>query len=270
MTTSHDDTTEAMQETLELLKGFLDLYGCPAVAEDLGVSRSTLYRTVASGNLSPALKRTVWGWISNWFDDDPRLGVVEEEGEERYEGEVSGDLEVAARLGRIEVVLEELWGAIGRVGERLEQGAGERSGHGVPLGKEVRWIEEGVGVNRPSGPAALRTVVTLEPEPSEEYGGHKWTVRRWREGRARVKQLQKSSDRVARLEAEVDQMALEVQMSEETGLTLPPAVRPWQVGERRDQLDWRRKALLRLRREKASAVRWRRLRRVMSGGLWKW
>ena len=283
MMTSHDDTTPetaqtegteggpaARQETLELLKGLLELYGHRRVAADLGVARSTPYRAVGSGKLSAALERRLWQWMENWGEDEPEMILVEEEDEEAVEQDYWDQPEVAARLDQAEEELEDLRAVVARLGEQVEALAAEGSRVRASVGREVWRGEQQESVNSFLVPVVRRTVVSSEPAPGEDYGEATWMVGSWRDGQARVRRLRAKGDRIARLEIEVEQKKLELRMSDEMELTLAPAVRPWEDGERRDQMEWRRKALRRLRRELARALRWRALRRLCTGGLWKW
>ena len=283
MTISRDDTKgapgqtggtaggpAAREKTFELLRGLVELYGHQHVAESLGVARSTPYRAVKSGKLSADLERRVWQWMKHWGEDEPEMLLVEEEAEEAGEQDYWGQLEGVETLGQLEEVVEDLRSVVARLGEQVEAQAAEGSRAGAAVGREASWVEQQVSVNSFLVPVVRRTVVSSEPSPGEDYGEATWMVGSWRDGQARVRRLRAKGDRIARLEIEVEQKELELRMSEEMGLTLAPAVRPWEDWERRNQMAWRRQALKRLRRERDRAVRWRTLRRVLSGGLWKW
>ena len=258
------------EETLELLKGLVAHYGPQRISEDLGVSRSTVYRTVKFGRLTPALEMTVRQWINNWFEDEPEMILVEEEDAEAVEQDYWDQPEVAARLDQAEEELEDLRLVVARLGEQVEALAAEGARVRASVGGGESWGEQQESVNNFLVPVVRRTVVSSEPAPGEDYGEATWMVGSWRDGQARVRRLRAKGDRIARLEIEVEQKKLELRMSDEMELTLAPAVRPWEDGERRDQMEWRRKALRRLRRELARALRWRALRRLCTGGLWKW
>ena len=64
-------------------------------------------------------------------------------------------------------------------------------------------------------------------------------------------------------------LELEVAMLEEHGLTLPPETEPLRGLDRGAQLNWRLEALHDFRRRRARLEFLRRLRRVLSLGLWR-
>ncbi len=63
-------------------------------------------------------------------------------------------------------------------------------------------------------------------------------------------------------------LALEVAMLENHGLTLPPETEPLKGLDRGAQLNWRKKALVDIRRLRSRLELLRRLRRVLTLGLW--
>ena len=64
-------------------------------------------------------------------------------------------------------------------------------------------------------------------------------------------------------------MELEIAMIDEQGLTLPPEDSPVHPSEKSSYLDWRRRALEDLRKERAWLEVLSRVRRVLSLGLWR-
>ena len=64
-------------------------------------------------------------------------------------------------------------------------------------------------------------------------------------------------------------MELKIEITDEQGLTLPPATSPMHPWEKSSYLDWRRRALEDLRRERVRREVLSRLRRVLSLGLWR-
>ena len=64
-------------------------------------------------------------------------------------------------------------------------------------------------------------------------------------------------------------MELEIAMIEEHGLTLPPATSPMHPSEKSSYLDWRRRALEDLRRERVRREALSKVRRILSLGLWR-
>ena len=64
-------------------------------------------------------------------------------------------------------------------------------------------------------------------------------------------------------------MELEIAVIDEQGLTLPPENSPMHPSENSSYLDWPRRALEDLRKERAWMEVLSRLRRVLSLGLWR-
>ena len=63
-------------------------------------------------------------------------------------------------------------------------------------------------------------------------------------------------------------LALEIAMLEDHGLTLPPETEPLRGLDRGAQLNWRKKALVDVGRRRARLVLRRRVRRMLTLGLW--
>ena len=63
-------------------------------------------------------------------------------------------------------------------------------------------------------------------------------------------------------------LTVELALLEEYGLTLPPETYPLKGLDRGGQVNWRRKALVDTRRARRKLELLRRLRRVLSVGLW--
>ena len=110
-------------------------------------------------------------------------------------------------------------------------------------------------------------LVTKDPaEDDEEVFGDAWPlVEQWRT-------LWDGHPAVGRGLAWVSRreliLALEVAMLEEHGLTLPPETEPLKGLDRGAQLNWRKKALVDIRRRRSRLVWLHRLRRALTLGLW--
>ena len=131
-------------------------------------------------------------------------------------------------------------------------------------------VEEGapkVAGSPGPGPELPTLVVALEPQPhvQEAFGAAALLVTEWRCLRAGVGV---GTARVERARAAERRWALEIEMIEEFGLTLPPETGPLNKSRRDTHLGWRKEALNRARRERIRAQRLRCLRRVLTFGLW--
>ena len=88
----------------------------------------------------------------------------------------------------------------------------------------------------------------------------------WRGVRAEFLKTLKTGTTLDRTEVQERMLELELAIVEEHGLTLPPAVFPWDKFDRRDQVWERRQDLKRVRTERNQALLRRWLRRVFTFG----
>ena len=104
-------------------------------------------------------------------------------------------------------------------------------------------------------------VVTGDYAPGdEEVYGEAWPlVEEWRA-------LELRRDAGTKLERI---MELDIALVDECGLTLPPATSPMHPSERETHLGWRRRELDDLRRERVKQELLRRVRRVLTFGVWR-
>ena len=108
-------------------------------------------------------------------------------------------------------------------------------------------------------------LVTADAEPGEElvYGDAATAVIvQWREARDLVGQIK---DALGRLNVRERRLKLEIELIEQHDLTLPPATRPWDWGDRRQEVR-RRNELL---DEAIVDRKMLRLRRFLTLGLWR-
>ena len=112
------------------------------------------------------------------------------------------------------------------------------------------------------------TLVNLEQQASDEaVFGHAWpSVKEWRELRASHPFKGKG---VEWLEEEIHLRKLEIVLIGEHELTLPPETYPWDSLGRKTQVEWRRRTLVRLEKERFRAGIKRRLRRLLTLKRWR-
>ena len=245
----------------ELLEGLVRRRGRVAAAEALEVNYRTLVRSIESGVLSRRVRES----LERLAETEPDAGALQAEG--RVEA-------LASRVGALEEEVGGLRGAVeaqserqeefeGRLAQLEDQGAARASAAGSEAQASERWRPPSRAYGRP-GPG----VVTVEPQPDEEaaFGPAAPLVAEWRrlgtEGA-------EDGGRLERARAEERRWELEVAMIGEFGLTLPPETEPLDASRRDDHLGWRRKALARARRERRRRENLRRLRRILSLGLWR-
>ena len=256
---------------MALLRDLVRDMGTMQAAEALGVDRKTVWRGMSAGRLSPRLADAI----------EP-LGVADSarqlERVEALEGrveEVAGDVNALRQEVREEI--EAVRGEIDALGDRGTHGASKPDGRLVGL-DELR--RSAMGAAARVGQAGMRrraamienrreypSLVTREPaDDDQEVYGEAWPlVDEWRTLELR-REVGTKLDQ-ARTRERI--MALEIAMIDEQDLTLPPASSPMHPSEKSSYLDWRRRALDDLRRERAWLEILSRVRRGLTFGLWR-
>ena len=240
--------------------------GHKGAARELGVNPRTVAGSVKQG-MSRRVREALERMLVDW-DGEAR---------DRLEDEMEGvKVEVAG-------VRERVAGLEGELREGL-QALGEQQAQGMRrLERRIAQAEAGKGGGNAVSPAAATSpargagppsrrrypdLVTTAPDADEEevYGDTWPLVGEWRrlwDGHpAQGKGLAWVSRRERILE-------LEVAMLEEHGMTLPPETEPLRGLDRGAQLNWRLKALHEFRKRRARLELLRRLRWVLSLGLWR-
>ena len=252
-----------------LLGDLIGEQGKTQAAETLGVSPRTLTRYEESRRLTPTL-----------------AGALERH---LLEGGGSAAATQRHRLGMLEDGLKELERMMGEGLAALRQegqAAVERQDKAVAaLEKRVAALETGAQTGTPAAggvaspgntaPTAKPVVqrprrvypdlVTAEAEPGEElvYGDAATAVIvKWREARDA---FDAATDAMDILNARERRLKLEVELIEEHELTLPPATRPWDWGDRRQEVRRRNEMLYEVNVDRKML----RLRRFLTLGLWR-
>ena len=251
---------------MAVLRQLIRRDGREETAELLGVSERTLFRTLAEGRLTARMR------------DALALHVLSEGGEDATGREAHGTAlkqkveELAERVDALGEKLHTGLAAVrGEAGEREEDGSGPDAGYEerAAAPPSVKGGPEQVigqpAVQRPWRP--YPQLVTKEREAGEElvYGKAAPAIAEWREAMAALGQAKRRLDR---LDAERRVLELEVVLIEDHGLTLPPAVYPWDRFGRRDEVWRKRRVLETIRRARRRALLLRWVRRVLTLGLW--
>ena len=260
---------------MAVLRDLVEEGGRGKAAEQLGVDRKTLWRCLRSGRLTPRLagalerrlpaaERTATAQLRE------RVAVLERrlegQAEELHAGVDSLRSGVEA-LGRAQAEALAQWE---RRLERVE--AGRAGGNGTPPASPppVQGAAPEVIGRRPAAERPWRyhpELVTRAPEPDEDlvYGEATPVIVRWR---AAVVALRDSTRRFDRFDAERRVLELEIVIIGEYGLTLPPVSYGWDGAERRHAVWKRKEALKALEAARKRALKLRRVRRVLTLGLW--
>lgn len=266
------------ERLVALLREVAETRGKVAAAEALGVSFRTLARAVESGRLTGRMAdalerhlREVRGPVTPAPKPDQAEGL--EARVKQLKVEVA---ELRTRVGTIQAVVEALQEDQARTLSqwerrlaRVEARPVAVNGSGKVTSPGVKGASQGAGerpeVKRPRRP--YPQLVTVEPEEGEEliYGAAMPAITEWREVRSALDGVR---SRLDKLDARNRMVELEIAIIADHELTLPPAVYPWDRADRRDEV-WRRKqSLADLRVDRSRAGLRRRVRRVLTLGLW--
>ena len=235
---------------MSLLQEQVRDHGRRRAAEILGVDRRTLDASLDQGLLTrrirgaleKALQSGVGSAAAQQRDRNDLLadrlgdleGLVEEQGKEMREGRRAAE-------DAIRELREEQAQALGKLDQALAQLNSGQGGDGNDAQPKMAG----------AGPQARETakvrreypeLVTLEPaEDDEEVFGGAWPlIQEWRE----LKETHPNRGRgLSWLRTEERFLAVELELLEDHGLTLPPARFPLRGFDRNGQNGWRRKAL---------------------------
>ena len=245
-----DEEVREGARLMALLQSLAEDLGRMGAAETLGVNYKTLATSLDADRLTRRMR-------------DALVRLL-------LSGEIRAAAERQKRAAALERRVDALETEVRRVRRELAERTGleresaqessptEADGGRGQLGTTLSPEERHSGV----GPQ----VVTGEPVPGEEavFGAAMPLIAEWRRlygGGA------DAGDRLARAQAEERMRELEIEMLERWDLTLPPETAPLDGFTRGVQIGWRRKTLVRVRRERVRA-QWRRwARRVLTLGL---
>ena len=254
-------------------------------AEALGLDPRTLSASMDRGALSGLAQVALERWLLAEGDreaaqarDEVRELAGRVDGvEQRVDGLAD---EVGKAVVEVQQVAEEAGGndagARAQELQRLERRmdrveAAGRVGIGLAGGPQATAAGRGPVNPRlalAASPRRYPDLVTRDPDAGdEEVFGDAWPlVAEWR---ALWKDHPDRGRGVRWLETEARILELELAMLEEQGLTLPPETEPLRGLERNAQLGWRRRALAVTEKKLARRRALRRLRRLITLGLWR-
>ena len=238
---------EVLLTALDLL---VEREGIVEAGERLGVNYRTAAKCLDERHVSRRMRQALEKYLREQREqeepgDQATAPVPDEQGvgEEAGLQEPGEDWRRAVDELRVELasLRERVEAFEGRVSRGPDDGGGGVDVDDVDAGHPVeqRW----------SVPAPRRVfpeLITEQAEPGEEqvYGAAAEEVVQWREAWAARKQARLTLDW---LRAERQRLQLELRLIGVFGLTPPPADAPWGERRRERELEWRRRALRRLR-----------------------
>ena len=253
---------------MTLLKDLVQQKGLRETARVLGVDRRTVAASIDGGKLSRRTRGAL---------EVALLAGADPEATRQKERVAS----LETRVGELEK-----WARAGQLENRraIEEGlTGLREDHSRALQhveKRLAVLEAGLAdlsTTRPNANASVKPtvkspmrqyaeIVTLEPEPGEEqvYGDAASLIVEWRDLRTQVLSSGRSRSKERAKERFRE---LEIALIGEHGLTLPPARHPWDIYQRRDELERRIKVQAESREKALFPLIRRWLRRVLTLGL---
>ena len=253
-----------------LLGDMIEAQGKPGAAETLGVSVRTLGRFEESRRLTRTVAAALEAHLLK--------GGGSAAATQRRQA-----ADVAERVAALEKALPEGLAALRQEGQSA---VGEQAKTLGELERRVAALEAAAAGNGPArakagtpaaspapaaGPPVSRPrrvypdLVTDDAEPGEElvYGDLATAVIvKWREARDA---FAAAKDAMDILNARERRLELEVELIQEHELTLPPATRPWDWGDRRQEVNRRNEMLYEVNVDRKML----RLRRFLTLGLWR-
>ena len=275
---SYPDATRSVESLRELrllalLGDLMGEQGKTQAAETLGVSPRTLTRFEESRRLTPTLagaleRHLLEGGGSAAATQRHRLGMLED-GQKELENALSEGLgavrqeaqRAAGEQARALAELERRVAALEMAGSATAPGMGASAAGNGPAGNAATTGTP--PVQRPR--RVYDDLVTDDAEPGEElvYGEAATAVIvRWREARDA---FAAAKDALDVLNARQRRVELEIELIQEHELTLPPATRPWDWGDRRQEVRRRNELLDQTIVDRKLL----RLRRILTLGLWR-
>ena len=269
---SYPESTRSLDSLREmrltaLLGDLMGEQGKTQAAETLGVSPRTLTRYEESRRLTPTLagaleRHLLEGGGSAAATQRHRLGMLED-GLKELERALAEGLAALRREG--ETAREEQARELAELARRVS--ALEAAGNGAvqvkagtPAGSPARRF---LRSSRPR--RVYPDLVTAEAEPGEElvYGDAATAVIvQWREARDA---FGAAKDAMDVLNIRQRRLELEVELIEKHELTLPPATRSWDWGDRRQEVNRRNEMLYEVNVDRKML----KLRRFLTLGLWR-
>ena len=264
---------------MALLQELVREKGYKGAARVLEIDPQTVTDSAKTGRLTrrvrDSLERALQEGVGSAAERQRKRNEELEGRVEGLAGEVKGVAGEVEALGKeVRRRLSGIEGAVTALGRDDPQGTG--AGHAGAGPQPEGSDEAGAGGTRagrkpPSKPSMRREypdLATREPAPDDEaIFGEAWPlIVEWRG----LKDAHPNEGRgLDWLTAQERVLELELALLEEHGMTLPPEKQPLRGLDRSGQTSWRRTALYDTRRARRKAELLRRVRRVVTLGLWR-
>ena len=264
---------------MALLQELVREKGYKGAARVLEIDPATVTESAKTGRLTrrvrQALERALQEGVGSAAE---RQRKRNEELEGRVEGlagevkGVTGEVETLGKEARRRLAAVE--GEVAALGRDDPQGTGAGHADAGPRSEGAGDVEAGAsgqGRKPPSKPRMRREypdLATREPAPDdEEIFGEAWLlIVEWRG----LKDTHPNEGNgLDWLTAQERLLEVELALLEEHGMTLPPEKQPLRGLDRSGQTSWRRTALYDTRRARSQAELLRKVRRVVTFGLWR-
>ncbi|MYA01863.1 MAG: hypothetical protein F4Y35_08765 [Chloroflexi bacterium] len=265
----------ADEELLAALDRLVAAEGVVKAGERLGVNYRTAASCLETRHVSRRMRDVLEKHLREQREQQERL---EQEGEQASASEVNeaGGGEEARLQDPVHVLqqlVDDLRAEVASLRERVDmvEGRVSRGSRGGDDGVDVENVDIAGGAKQLGlGPVPRRIfpeLITEREEPGEEqiYGAATELVVEWRQAWAARRTARHT---LGWLRAERRRLELELRLVGEFGLTPPPADAPWRERRRDRELDWRRRAVRRLRWQLMITWCMHWLLRMLSLGLW--
>ena len=264
---------------MALLQELVREKGYKGAARVLEIDPQTVTDSAKTGRLTrrvrDSLERALQEGVGSAAERQRKRNEELEGRVEGLAGEVKGVAGEVEALGKeVRRRLSGIEGAVTALGRDDPQGTG--AGHAGAGPQPEGSGDSGAGATRagrkpPSKPSMRREypdLATREPAPDdEEIFGEAWPlIVEWRG----LKDAHPNEGRgLDWLTAQERVLEVELALLEEHGMTLPPEKQPLRGLDRSGQTSWRRTALYDTRRARRKAELLRKVRRVVTLGLWR-
>ena len=244
---------------MALLKDMVREMGPVEAAEALRIDRKTIWRSLSAGRLSPRLADALERLLLSESVADAARQLERIEALEQVVGELTEDMKGLAEYVRREIEA---------LREQVSHGSAKSGVHRSGLDELRRKAKAAAAhMERTAERKLDPRVVTSDYAPGDEdvYGTAWPLVDEWRALALR----RETGTKLEQVRTRERIMELEIAMIDYHHLTLPPATSPMHPDDKRTHLGWRWRALDDLLWERVKQEMLRKIRRILTFGLWR-